>query len=186
MQNYLNQQVYQNCRNSTNWIDFYNNLNNNTIYIDSDNESLETLDSDSESESNNNTNLLNNESRNLINIVINEVNMNHIRRPIIINNQRRSQNYEYRDISLQNIIDESFEESNSIDSNNISKNDHVEKLKNLKKIKLEEDADCIICMEKIQKNKNVYQINCNHKFHKHCLSNWLKEKFECPVCRHEI
>ena len=49
MENNINQQIYNNCRNSTNWIDFYNSIHiNSSNILDSDNESLESLDSDSD------------------------------------------------------------------------------------------------------------------------------------------
>ena len=29
----------------------------------------------------------------------------------------------------------------------------------------------------------IYQTPCNHYFHIECLSNWIKQKKECPICR---
>jgi len=57
--------------------------------------------------------------------------------------------------------------------------------------------ECIICMNPLRNevddnmNQNAYrristtymQTPCNHKFHKACLTNWIRVKLECPVCR---
>lgn len=216
MENYLNQQISQNCRH-TNLVDFYNNMNNEISNYDSDNESLETLDSDNDD---GDIRIIRN-SNDLIDHVINEVNLEHIRRPIALDsisnytrniNGLRQNNIEsvlnyieqlnntittnsinrnnvsiYNNLSYQNAIDESFEMSNNSDRDNIiSERKYNKKIEKLDQQKLSEDTDCAICMQSIKKNKSVYQIECNHKFHKQCLSTWLKEKFECPVCRHEI
>ena len=215
MENNINQQIYNNCRNCTNWIDFYNSIHiNSSNILDSDNESLESLDSDSDdidfiNNNQNNIPIVSN-SYNLLDNVINELNLEHIRRPIILDNNRNinntlnniellnrsllNRNSEnrnnisiYNNLSYQNVIDESFDISNNSElENNISEKNHYNKISKMEQIKNDEDTDCIICMENIKKNKTVYKIECNHKFHKQCLSNWLKEKFECPVCRHNI
>jgi hypothetical protein len=219
MENNINQQIYNNCRNSTNWIDFYNSINTSSSnFLDSDNESLESLDSDDEEQNFINYVLPNqpnipivNNPNNILDNVINQLQLEHIRRPIIIGNNRNisiehsliqieslnrnmmnrnvnSNNRSiYNNLSFQNAIDESFDISNNTETENtVSVRHHNDKISKMEKIKNDEDIDCIICMEKIEKNKTVYKIDCNHKFHKHCLSNWLKQKFECPVCRHNI
>jgi len=236
MENYINQQISPYSRH-TSLVDFYNNINNEISNYGTDNESLESLeynninneisnyDSDNESletlDSHNddgNIRIIRN-SNDLVDHVINQVNLEHIRRPIVLDsiinytrgiNSIRQNNVEtvlnqieqlnntittnsinrnnvsiYNNLSYQNAIDESFEMSNNID-NKISKIKHNKKIDKLDQQKLNEDTDCAICMQTIKKNKSVYQIECNHKFHKQCLSEWLKEKFECPVCRHKI
>ena len=189
--------IYNNVRNSNNVIEFYNSIQNANIYSDSDNESLETLDSDSDSELLNN-NFTNNPNyyHNLINSVTEIVHLDHIRRPInndfnnnifsqldridILNNSNRSNIAQ----NEQEILNQSFEETSY--NTNISDLRYNNKIKKLVTIKSEKEYDCTICMEKIEKNTDVYKISCNHKFHKQCLNKWLKEKFECPTCRTNI
>lgn len=191
--------IYNNVRNSNNVIEFYNSIQNANIYSDSDNESLETLDSDSDSELPINNNLFTNNPNyyhNLINSVTEIVHLDHIRRPInndfnnnifsqldridILNNSNRSNIAQ----NEQEILNQSFEETSY--NTNISDLRYNNKIKKLVTIKSEKEYDCTICMEKIEKNTDVYKISCNHKFHKQCLNKWLKEKFECPTCRTNI
>ena len=42
---------------------------------------------------------------------------------------------------------------------------------------------CCICLENIVIGQNIYQLSCKHLFHKSCVTNWFKEKSECPYCR---
>lgn len=215
MNNIVNDNIYSTIRNSNNWVDFYNNINNNNIsYLDYDNDSLESLDSDSDNEnvihnvniiSQNNDDITNHNNyyNNIIDNVIDRMHYDHIRRPIntnfntninynnifnqlsqieFINNNLESNN---RTNNLETVINNSFEESQN-NRSNISEKKHTNKIKKLKEIKCTEDFDCMICMDKIKKETSVYKISCNHKFHKHCFSNWLKEKFECPICRESI
>lgn len=41
--------------------------------------------------------------------------------------------------------------------------------------------ECVICLECIQDNNIT--LDCGHKFHNYCVSNWLKQQQSCPVCR---
>lgn len=46
------------------------------------------------------------------------------------------------------------------------------------------ENECCICMEHINHgDNNCVSLNCGHEFHVTCISAWLKEKEECPVCR---
>lgn len=44
--------------------------------------------------------------------------------------------------------------------------------------------DCPICIESMNKVKNMYITKCNHVFHKKCW-NMYQNKNECPYCRSE-
>ena len=47
-------------------------------------------------------------------------------------------------------------------------------------------SECLICMEKFNKEDIVTQIKCNHIFHKPCIKPWLCEQSnKCPICRVE-
>ena len=40
---------------------------------------------------------------------------------------------------------------------------------------------CSICLMDISNNSK--RLDCNHKFHKHCIDRWLLRKDTCPICR---
>ncbi|CAG9314934.1 unnamed protein product [Blepharisma stoltei] len=56
-----------------------------------------------------------------------------------------------------------------------------------------EDADCIICMTPLNLPQNwgleisnvapTMHSPCGHRFHRDCLSKWIKIKMDCPTCR---
>ena len=53
------------------------------------------------------------------------------------------------------------------------------------------DDNCSICLEKI--NKKSIKLNCNHIFHKKCITLWIKEtnnnpdlEITCPLCKINI
>jgi hypothetical protein len=48
------------------------------------------------------------------------------------------------------------------------------------------DENCTICVSKYQIGENVTELNCKHIFHTECISEWVKYKSECPVCRQSI
>jgi hypothetical protein len=50
----------------------------------------------------------------------------------------------------------------------------------------DKDEDCAICLDNINVNESMYKIECNHKFHTHCLLLNSYESNTCPVCRDEI
>jgi len=46
---------------------------------------------------------------------------------------------------------------------------------------------CIICYENFVENDIIFDIPCNHFFHKSCLSKWLKNhSYKCPICKEKI
>ncbi len=48
---------------------------------------------------------------------------------------------------------------------------------------------CTICMQAMSRMQFVYLTKCNHIFHKKCLTEWLTNKCEkpvCPMCRADI
>jgi hypothetical protein len=49
---------------------------------------------------------------------------------------------------------------------------------------LGEDTECSICFEQIEAGENIYDIPCNHIFHKECMTKWIdRRKKSCPLCR---
>lgn len=47
------------------------------------------------------------------------------------------------------------------------------------------DAPCAICQEPITSG-GVRIRQCQHSYHRSCISNWLSMSVRCPVCRYDI
>jgi hypothetical protein len=50
---------------------------------------------------------------------------------------------------------------------------------------------CSICLadataEEVEKQTEVYKLQCGHKFHQDCLNPWMTTANTCPVCRAKI
>jgi len=62
-------------------------------------------------------------------------------------------------------------------------------INNINKIELDETQQdkCSICMSKLEKGDTILDIECKHKFHTECLTEYL-EKYNhiCPICRQDI
>lgn len=43
--------------------------------------------------------------------------------------------------------------------------------------------ECSICFDEFKENELLKQLNCNHIFHKECLSQWLLNEKHCPICQ---
>lgn len=58
----------------------------------------------------------------------------------------------------------------------------------IKKIKLEDNLEekCSVCLSKMKKDEDVWELKCKHTFHGDCIKVWLKEyNYKCPICRQE-
>ncbi|KAL4387417.1 hypothetical protein GQ457_09G004630 [Hibiscus cannabinus] len=52
------------------------------------------------------------------------------------------------------------------------------------KIEEEEGGASGICLEDMKKGEEVRAMGvCGHKFHDHCIFQWVKRKQNCPLCR---
>ena len=45
-----------------------------------------------------------------------------------------------------------------------------------------ENPECTICFDLFKENELLKQLKCNHIFHKECLSQWLLNNANCPIC----
>ncbi|XP_010416196.1 PREDICTED: probable E3 ubiquitin-protein ligase RHG1A isoform X1 [Camelina sativa] len=46
-----------------------------------------------------------------------------------------------------------------------------------------EDRKCIICQDEYEVKDEVGKLKCGHRFHIHCVKQWLVRKNSCPVCK---
>lgn len=46
-----------------------------------------------------------------------------------------------------------------------------------------DNIDCCICLDKLEENHKSIALECSHRFHMSCISNWLKKELNCPLCR---
>lgn len=47
------------------------------------------------------------------------------------------------------------------------------------------DNECPICLNIIT-SKEKYITNCNHMFHKECITEWILNTYTCPICRTKV
>lgn len=47
------------------------------------------------------------------------------------------------------------------------------------------NESCTICLEEFKTNNIMYGLNCNHYFHKRCITKWFKKNINCPNCRED-
>jgi hypothetical protein len=48
------------------------------------------------------------------------------------------------------------------------------------------ESECVICLDNISKQNNVYDLGCHHTFHKNCIDKWVHYGSTCPLCRNDI
>ncbi|KAG2321867.1 hypothetical protein Bca52824_015080 [Brassica carinata] len=46
-----------------------------------------------------------------------------------------------------------------------------------------EDKKCSICQEEYEAKDEVGKLPCGHRYHIHCVKQWLLRKNSCPVCK---
>ena len=49
------------------------------------------------------------------------------------------------------------------------------------------ESKCTICLNKIEDDEEIIQLECGHFFHINCIEKWLKKcSNKCPNCRVEV
>lgn len=49
-----------------------------------------------------------------------------------------------------------------------------------------ENVECNVCFDTFTEQSQVPKLECNHNFHKECLSVWFKTNSTCPCCRFQF
>lgn len=44
------------------------------------------------------------------------------------------------------------------------------------------EEECSICYNELSQ-QDTYELTCNHKFHKDCITRWIRTNPTCPLCR---
>jgi len=47
-----------------------------------------------------------------------------------------------------------------------------------------EAAECVICLSEVGPDGTT--LDCQHRFHEACITEWLDKDGRCPVCRHQV
>jgi hypothetical protein len=42
---------------------------------------------------------------------------------------------------------------------------------------------CLICLDDVEKRRNLYFLPCAHYYHKECIETWMEKQIICPICR---
>lgn len=48
------------------------------------------------------------------------------------------------------------------------------------------DKSCVICKSDFELDEKITVLECKHILHTECISEWVKYKSECPICRSKI
>ncbi|KAJ0255734.1 RING/U-box superfamily protein [Hirschfeldia incana] len=59
----------------------------------------------------------------------------------------------------------------------------LQKVKPFNKATPLEDKKCSICQEEYEAKDEVGKLRCGHRYHVHCVKQWLLRKNSCPVCK---
>jgi len=71
---------------------------------------------------------------------------------------------------------------NQNNQNNQNNQENIEK-KEIKFTNELYDKECTICLEYFNENEMLYELICEHYYHKNCIDDWLSKKNTCPLCR---
>ena len=47
---------------------------------------------------------------------------------------------------------------------------------------LDDNQNCLVCLEPFNPGDSLYELPCGHKYHTHCVRAWVMRKRECPKC----
>lgn len=49
-----------------------------------------------------------------------------------------------------------------------------------------EHLKCMVCMEEFVEGDTLRSLPCLHRYHQHCIDQWLARSAECPICKQNI
>lgn len=90
----------------------------------------------------------------------------------------------YDDV-LERVMQESLETHNEL-----NRTDDFIEFTNIKYSTIDNkdkyDSSCSICLVEFELDSEIGITNCDHVFHKECITEWSRYKKDCPVCREEL
>jgi len=51
---------------------------------------------------------------------------------------------------------------------------------------VDDGKECAICLIEMREEEKTVLLDCMHRFHERCVTNWKKKQNNCPTCRVEI
>ncbi|KAK8805607.1 hypothetical protein WA158_002263 [Blastocystis sp. Blastoise] len=48
------------------------------------------------------------------------------------------------------------------------------------------DNECMICLNLIEDDDYIYNLECGHAFHCECLEKWYRRRAICPLCKQQL
>lgn len=52
-----------------------------------------------------------------------------------------------------------------------------------KEKKQDDESICVVCQDTPENNAIMRVLLCGHKYHIHCIEEWLEENVTCPLCK---
>lgn len=49
-----------------------------------------------------------------------------------------------------------------------------------------ENCKCMICVDFFSKSDLIRTLPCLHRYHRHCIDEWLRRNRHCPICKHDV
>ena len=94
----------------------------------------------------------------------------------------------YIGIRIMNIVGEFREPATESEINEIKNEKYSNKIVIIgnKSINLYDTKLCSICSDDFEDNENLKILQCGHFYHTHCIKEWFKQKFICPLCRFDL
>ena len=50
----------------------------------------------------------------------------------------------------------------------------------------QQHKSCTICTDEFEDDSKIQLLNCQHIYHHDCLTEWVKRKPDCPICRNPV
>eukprot|EP00931_Biecheleriopsis_adriatica_P087511 TRINITY_DN61976_c0_g1_i1.p1 TRINITY_DN61976_c0_g1~~TRINITY_DN61976_c0_g1_i1.p1 ORF type:complete len:493 (-),score=68.29 TRINITY_DN61976_c0_g1_i1:143-1447(-) len=50
----------------------------------------------------------------------------------------------------------------------------------------DDQCECSVCLSPFEEGDSLRTLQCNHRFHLHCVDRWLSQSGQCPVCKVRI
>ncbi|KAK8493052.1 hypothetical protein V6N13_046184 [Hibiscus sabdariffa] len=74
-----------------------------------------------------------------------------------------------------------------IESNNCRiadiRESRIKAMLNMVEVEGGDEEACAICLEQLEVGFEAARMPCSHGFHADCIRNWLRQNYNCPVCR---